>query len=315
MPTRVLLVAKPWRGGLSHYMRQSLEEVFPGAVQWFSTQPRGLSEQIQYRRDRSKWRHRLVERINRTNYDLGLFIGSFPELAELKRCPGNVIWLNDHPSRQVEHAGSFQAIYVSDSGQCEAMRASVAGERFAGVLPFAHLPVMHRPAPCKHVRRGVCFIGNRDPKRDAPIERLLRSGLQVYVYGNYFLGHGLFWRHPLRFRPRVPVRAMAHIYGRHQVSLNVHAQIIRGGTNMRTFECAGYGIPQVVEYSPGLDELFEPGREILIYHDLDEMVAQMKRLLADPKFAAALAEAARMRVLAEHTYVHRVETIRRDLGL
>ncbi len=222
--------------------------------------------------------------------------------------------MNDHPDRQVAYSDAFAAIYISDSGYSEAMRASEAGGRFAGVLPFAHSLAIHRPTPSRD-QRGVCFIGNRDVNRDAPVSRLLESDLRVCVYGNYFLRHRLFWQHPLRFRPRVSIANMGAVYGRFQVSLNVHAQVIRGGTNMRTFECAGYGIPQVVEYRLGLEALFEPEREILVFRDLDEMMAQIKRLMFNREFARLLSERARARALAEHTYVHRVETVCRDLEL
>lgn len=312
---RVLLVAKPWRGGLSYYVFRALQSVFPDSVQWLPMHPLTIGERLRYRRDRAGWRHRLVERINVADYDLGLFIGTFPELAQLKRRPGNVLWLNDDPRPRLKEAHAFATVYISDPGYSEDLCASVMSERFAGVLPFAHLSEFHRNIRGDVAGDGVCFIGNRDPKRDAPMERLAASRLSAHIYGNHFLRHSLFWRYPHRFRPRVPIRAMAAVYRHHQVSLNVHAQVVRGGTNMRTFECAGYGIPQVVEYLPGLDEFFEPEREILVYHSLDEMVTQLERLIADRRLADTLAVQAHKRALAEHTYEHRIRAVCRDLGL
>lgn len=311
----ILLVAKPWRGGLSHYVFRALQSAFSDSVKWLPTQPQTLSERIRYRRNRAAWRQQLVDRINAADYDLGFFIGTFPELIQLKYRPSNVLWLNDDPRSRLEHASGFAAIYISDPGYADELRTSVVGDRFAGVLPFAHLPELHRNRPSDTTRHGVCFIGNRDPKRDAPVERLVNSGLPAHIYGNHFLRHDLFWRYPRRFRPRVPIRAMETVYRHHQVSLNVHAQVVRGGTNMRTFECAGYGIPQVVEYLPGLAELFEPEREIFIYHDLDEMVAQLERATTDRRRADRVAAQAHKRALAEHTYEHRIATVCRDLGI
>lgn len=312
---RVLLVAKPWRGGLARYVRRALEEMYPNSVHWCPSQPETAGERLRYRRDRSAWRRRLVERINATPYDLGLFIGAIPEFEHLEPRNGNVLWLYDDPTRWLELSPAFRALYISDPGYRGLVQASEAGRRFAGVLPFAHAPEVHAPTRCTGPRRGVCFIGNRDLGRDAALGRLAESGLPLHVYGNYFVRHGLFWRHPLRFRPRVPIAGMARIYARHQVSLNIHARVVRGGTNMRTFECAGYGIPQVVEHREGLDELFEPEREILVYRDLDEMVAQIERILGDPVLAVRLAERARQRAATEHTYGHRVRAICAQLGL
>jgi spore maturation protein CgeB len=186
--------------------------------------------------------------------------------------------------------------------------ANKAGaKRFAGVLPFAMSPSIHHPSG-EHIKtRDVCFIGNRDPKRDAHIAALLHAPCSATIVGNYFLRSALFWRAPHRFRPRVANEAMAAVYSRHRVSLNVHAEVVAAGTNMRTFECAGYGIPQLVENRPGLTQLFESGREISTYNKPEEIPHAIASLLSDPKHTALMAERAQHRALHEHTYSHRLE--------
>ena len=75
---------------------------------------------------------------------------------------------------------------------------------------------------------------------------------------------------------------------------------------MRTFECAGYQIPLLAEYSPGIERCFEPGREIVLFQNNDELSQGLGRLIADERWAQELARAARRRALAEHTYYHRL---------
>ena len=147
-------------------------------------------------------------------------------------------------------------------------------------------------------RRGTpCWTGSLPP------------ALHPTVVGNYFFRRSLWWRHPFAVRPAVPNEAMAGIYARHRVSLNIHAQVIRTGTNMRTFECAGYRIAQVVDARAGVEAAFTPEREILTYIDPDDMVRQIRRLLQDPDRARSMARRARRRALDRHTYYHRVLTM------
>jgi spore maturation protein CgeB len=81
---------------------------------------------------------------------------------------------------------------------------------------------------------------------------------------------------------------------------------------MRTFECAAYGIPQVVEFRPGLSEYFEPDKEIIVFRSPGEMVAKIEEMIKDKALLHKMARMARMRVLANHTYQHRVKTLIED---
>jgi len=55
--------------------------------------------------------------------------------------------------------------------------------------------------------------------------------------------------------------------------------------------------------------LFEPGRECACFRDPDEIPALVERYLEDAEARGRIAAAARRRVLAEHTYDHRLRTI------
>jgi spore maturation protein CgeB len=98
---------------------------------------------------------------------------------------------------------------------------------------------------------------------------------------------------------------MGRIYSGHKVSLNIHADVVRRGTNMRTFECAAYGIPQLIEDRPGLEAFFSSGDEIATFVEVEELQERLVRLLSDPVSASAMALRARRRVFKEHSYHHR----------
>jgi spore maturation protein CgeB len=309
---KILLVAKPWKGGLAHYLFQAMQDLFPGCVEWWPTYP-VLAERLQYVLNKVRWREALARRIENSEYTAAIFIGSPPPLLDTRCKERNIIWFIDGPRPDAALVAPFGRVFMSDPGYAPYVQQAVEDRHYGGELPFAHLPAIHHPSSTASRERDICFIGNKDPKRDVHLGYLFRAGLRPVVYGNYFMRRPIAWRYLWCFRRAVSNRGMGRVYDQYKVSINVHAQVVRGGTNMRTFECAGYGIPQVVEYRAGLENHFEPGREILVYRELPEMIEQIQRLLQDPAFAAQLAERARRRALAQHTYHHRAFTLLRDL--
>ena len=66
----------------------------------------------------------------------------------------------------------------------------------------------------------------------------------------------------------------------------------------RMFEAAACGAPQLSDNWEGLENFFEPDREILLVKDTEDVVRAL--MLSDAELST-LAEAARARALAEHT--------------
>ncbi len=306
---RILLIAKPWRGGLARYIAAALETLEPGHVQWLPTYPVTISDKLRYRVNRDARRSSLVQSIRSSHYDLALFINTFPGCESLEPDKRHVLWQMDNPLR-VEHLfNRFGKVYVSDPGYLNEVRQRAPD---ADYLPFACLPSIHKPFKQGHAGSGTCFIGNRDKARDQLLQSLLLERLDLTIYGNYFLQNKLFWKHMSAFRPAINNDAMGRIYASYQASLNVHAEVVRAGTNMRTFECAAYGIAQIIEYREGIKKLFEPDHEILLFKSAEECKEHISRLAKDRGMAAGLSERARKRALAEHTYQHRLKKILKD---
>ncbi|HEU4949220.1 MAG TPA: glycosyltransferase [Candidatus Deferrimicrobiaceae bacterium] len=301
---KVLLVAKPWRGGLASYVFRALQDLFPGEVQWWATRPLHAAERLDFLRNREAWYGGLKERLVSAEAEAMVFINHLKMFDELPPHPRKVLWLTDDPKPRAGELSPYDRIYLSDPGYADEVTA-IVGDRYGGEIPFGYCPTVHVPAPPAARRNDVCFIGNRDPKRDRYLASLLERGFRPTVVGNYFLRHRLFWRYPGCFRPAVPNDRMGRVYAGHRLSLNVHAEVLRQGTNMRTFECAAYGIPQLVEYRPGIERFFTPGEEIATFSDEAEMLDRLSRLLSEPSQAAVLAANARRRALREHSYHRR----------
>jgi spore maturation protein CgeB len=81
----------------------------------------------------------------------------------------------------------------------------------------------------------------------------------------------------------------------------------------RVFEAAGAGACLISDAWTGLDEFFAVGSEVLAAGDGEEVVEHLNAL--SPERARQIGAAAYRRVLAEHTYAHRVERVLEALAV
>jgi spore maturation protein CgeB len=81
------------------------------------------------------------------------------------------------------------------------------------------------------------------------------------------------------------------------------------GVNKRTFEIAAAGGFQLVSHRPGLDELFDDGRELVSYEGLDDLREKIRYYLVHDQLRQQIARAGQERVLAEHTYARRLHLL------
>ena len=81
------------------------------------------------------------------------------------------------------------------------------------------------------------------------------------------------------------------------------------------FEVPGCGGFLLTDRVPYLERYFEPGREIAVYDDSNELADQITYWLHNEDERAAVAEAGYRRVLKEHTYDARFAEIFAAAGL
>jgi len=113
-----------------------------------------------------------------------------------------------------------------------------------------------------------------------------------------------------RFLPRLDYyEDLPRFYPMSRVSLNCTSRQMKGAVNQRVFDVPACGGFVLTDRREQLDRLFEPGREVLVYdapQDIPELVA---RCLKDEPLRRSISAAARARILAEHTYEHRLEEL------
>ncbi len=87
-----------------------------------------------------------------------------------------------------------------------------------------------------------------------------------------------------------------------------HASVYASSSS-RPFELASMGCCMVANPYLGIEEWFEPGKEIFVVNSGEEAVDRYRHLLAHDSERRTAGEAARARVLKEHTFRHRAQQL------
>jgi spore maturation protein CgeB len=186
-------------------------------------------------------------------------------------------------------------------------------------LPLAADPMVHRPlelsaAEQQEFGSPVAFVGAGYRNRRVALRCLLESGLKIW---------GSEWGGALPVGPavqrngaRVSTEDSVRIFNATTINLNLHSSTYVDGieprgdfVNPRTFELAACGAFQLVDERALLPALFRPGEEVITFNEVGALPALVREWQARPADRARIASAARRRVLAEHTYEHRMQTL------
>ena len=117
--------------------------------------------------------------------------------------------------------------------------------------------------------------------------------------------------------PYASFARLKHYCSRSQVNLLITRQAhtsVYGSSTARPFELAALGCAMVTNPYLGVEEWFEPDREIVVVSNAAEAVSTYRRLLADPAARRELGARARQRLLQEHTYAHRAQQLLEVMG-
>jgi spore maturation protein CgeB len=89
---------------------------------------------------------------------------------------------------------------------------------------------------------------------------------------------------------------------------NIHCSEI-WGVNARCFEIAGAGGFQMVDWRPGLAQLFEDGKELITFRSIADLKCKLAYWLPRESERGTIAEAGMRRAHADHTYVLRLQLL------
>jgi spore maturation protein CgeB len=186
---------------------------------------------------------------------------------------------------------------------------------YNAVDPETHDPVR----PEARFAADLSLMANRLPDREDRVHRFFFAAARALPRRTFLLG-GSGWQDDCLPRN---VRSFGHVPTADHNAWNTSALAVlnvsrdsmaRTGYSpaTRVFEAAGAGACLITDAWEGVEQFLEPGREILVAESGEE-VASIVASLATAR-ARAIGEAARRRVLAEHTYARRAVEVEAALA-
>ena len=106
---------------------------------------------------------------------------------------------------------------------------------------------------------------------------------------------------------------LPRFYPATRVNFNCTSQQMKGAVNQRVFDVPVCGGFLLTDHRRQMEELFEPGREIVCYGDPGEIPDLVRHYLARDDARRKVTEAARSRILTEHTYDLRLSSLVRTM--
>jgi spore maturation protein CgeB len=93
------------------------------------------------------------------------------------------------------------------------------------------------------------------------------------------------------------------------INFNCTSLQMKGAVNQRVFDVPACGQFLLTDHRRQIEDLFDPGSEVICFHDPGEIRDLVRFYLHHDTARNKVAARARRRVLAEHTYEHRIEVI------
>lgn len=221
------------------------------------------------------------------------------------------LWLWDEIRRMSHDVGwlvSMGPLATYSPGDAQLLR-----DRGAEVVHVLNAYDPHRTIRPSRPTTDISFVGAHLPTREAALRALDDAGIEVTAYGRDWSSHPVDRLRTWRLRGRglpshrdVSLDEAWAVMRDSAATLNIHGD--QDGFTMRTFEACGVGAVQFID-RPDVADLFEPGKELLVFESHDELLSDAQQVLRDGSRMRRLREAAQKRALAEHTFTHRARTL------
>jgi spore maturation protein CgeB len=223
-------------------------------------------------------------------------------LAEMQRAP-------DHPVRRALPA--LDAVLTYGGGPPVVAAYRSFGAAFCAPIYNALDPRTHHPVAADGRFAGdLAFLGNRLPDREARVEDFFLRPASLLPERSFLIG-GNGWED--KIMPK-NVRSLGHVYTREHNAFNSTPLAVLNiardsmaemgySPATRVFEAAGAAACIITDAWRGVELFLAPEEEILVARDGRDVAALLGDLTEDR--ARRIGEAARRRILAEHTYERR----------
>jgi spore maturation protein CgeB len=123
-----------------------------------------------------------------------------------------------------------------------------------------------------------------------PIKDIIKQIKNGFVYSKVYQGEA--WG-----------KDMLQILAQSKITFNSHGDIAQGhAVNMRIFEATGVGTLLLTEYSKGINDFFEPDKEVICYKDIEDAIQKVKYYLKHEDERIKISKAGQKRTIENFTY-------------
>lgn len=102
---------------------------------------------------------------------------------------------------------------------------------------------------------------------------------------------------------------LPYFYNVCTVNFNTTSLQMKTGFNQRIFDVPACGAFLLTDYRRQMENVFDPGREVVCYREVGEIPDLIRYYLRSPAARTSIIERARGRIMNAHTYRHRLETL------
>jgi spore maturation protein CgeB len=164
----------------------------------------------------------------------------------------------------------------------------------------------YRPVTPEGARAALSYLGTYARDRQATLEALLVEPARLRPHDLFMIGGAQYpsdfpWTGNILFKRHLAAHDHPRFYSSSRLTLNITRQAMAAFgwcPSGRLFEAAACGTPIVSDWWEGLDEFFEPEREIIVVRTTEDVMGVLER--SDSELAR-IGAAARARVFACHT--------------
>ncbi|RFA25389.1 glycosyltransferase [Alkalilimnicola ehrlichii] len=188
------------------------------------------------------------------------------------------------------------------------------GAAHARALYCSFDPELYYPEPTSPTW-DIGYLGTYSTDRQPRVETLLLEPARRRPQSSFIVAGAQYpadinWPANVEHREHIPPSAHRAFYNAQRFTLNVtRDDMIRAGysPSVRLFEAAACATPVISDRWAGLETLFEPGTEILLADSSNDALLYLEEVSETRR--RAIGQAARERVLAEHTAAHRARQL------
>jgi spore maturation protein CgeB len=243
-------------------------------------------------------------------------IPEFQKAAARAGCK-TILWGIDDPasfsdSNWFDYCNNLDYVLTMTKGAIGRYKAM--GVQKVEWLPLCFDPIALEPRLSFKKTYDMVLVANYQHDRKSSFELIVLPLISRFKKSMHLFGRnpdGPLIRQASCHGP-IPRSQLGPVYWRTKVAINIHRGAFRKtplGLNLRTFEILGSGQFELMDSIPGIEELFVPGKDLVIAEDGTQAIELAEYFLAHDEEREKIAAAGHKKAMLYHTVKHRAQFI------